>query len=226
MLWFPTTVRSARWSNSGAFGLVRFDLAGWSYGGHVALAFALEYPRRVRTLTVIEPNTVWILREMGYDPEAVASLALLEPVLLAVPSPPQVPQALERYRAGDRAGAVDLFLQGTCGPGYRAPLGQAVPGAVDQAVADAATFFEQELPALRQWAFGPADARRLGAPVLAVVGERSGPIHRQRWDLLRAWVPQAEPFVLPGAGHLLHLQQPRDMADALAGFFARHPLAG
>ena len=29
-------------------------------GGHVALAFTLEYPRRVRTLTVIEPRPGWI----------------------------------------------------------------------------------------------------------------------------------------------------------------------
>ena len=129
------------------------------------------------------------------------------------------------YRAGDRAGAVDLFLQGTCGPDYRAPLERAVPGAVDQAVADAPTFFEQELPALREWAFGPEEARRVRPPVLAVVGEKSGPVHRQRWDLLRAWLPQAESFALPGAGHLLHLQQPRAMAEALAAFFGRHPLA-
>jgi 3-oxoadipate enol-lactonase len=159
-------------------------------------------------------------------PDAVRSLGLLEPVLPAVPSPPQVPQAAERYRAGDTAGAVDLFLQGTCGPDYRPALERAVPGAVDQAVADAATFFTQELPALRRWAFGPADARRVCRPVLAVVGERSGPVHRRRWDLLRDWLPDAEPFVLPDAGHLLHLQNPRGVAEALAAFFARHPLAG
>ena len=33
-----------------------------------------------------------------------------------------------------------------------------------------------------------------------------------------------EPFVLAGATHLLHRQRPRAMAEALAGFFARHPL--
>ncbi|MBI3971667.1 MAG: alpha/beta hydrolase [Chloroflexi bacterium] len=52
-------------------GLDRFDLAGWSYGGHVALAFTLEYPERVRTLTVIEPPAVWILRETGHAADAL-----------------------------------------------------------------------------------------------------------------------------------------------------------
>ena len=44
-------------------------------------------------------------------------------------------------------------------------------------------------------------------------------------DLLLAWLPNAESFVLPEAGHLLHLEQPRAMAEGLAAFFARHPLA-
>jgi pimeloyl-ACP methyl ester carboxylesterase len=56
-------------------GLDRFDLAGWSYGGHVSLAFTLEYPHRVRSLTVIEPPAAWILRETGH---AAASLARSE----------------------------------------------------------------------------------------------------------------------------------------------------
>jgi hypothetical protein len=29
---------------------------------------------------------------------------------------------------------------------------------------------------------------------------------------------------LPGAAHLLHVENPRGMAEALAAFFARHPL--
>jgi pimeloyl-ACP methyl ester carboxylesterase len=53
-----------------AMGLDRFDLAGWSLGGLVALAFSMEHPARVRTLTLVEPAAVWLLRETGYqDPE-------------------------------------------------------------------------------------------------------------------------------------------------------------
>src|SRR5688572_18003210 len=48
-------------------------------------------------------------------PEIVHSVALLEPALMVVPSPPEVPQALELFRAGDRLAAVETFLRGTCG---------------------------------------------------------------------------------------------------------------
>jgi pimeloyl-ACP methyl ester carboxylesterase len=55
-------------------GLESFDLAGWSHGGLVALAFALEYPQRVRSLTVVEPAATWILKEVGWHPDKLATL--------------------------------------------------------------------------------------------------------------------------------------------------------
>ena len=60
------TEREAPLATVDGLGLDSFDLAGWSYGGHVALAFALEYLERVRTLTLIEPEASWILRKTGH----------------------------------------------------------------------------------------------------------------------------------------------------------------
>src|SRR5262245_24644171 len=102
---------------------------------------------------------------------------------------------------------------------------KAIPGALDQAVANADTFFGQELPALRQWSFGQDEARRITQPVLLVLGEKSGPIHRQRQEILRTWLPKAEAFSLSDAGHLLQVENPRGMAEGLVTFFARHPLS-
>ena len=62
----PLTEREALLTTVGELGLDCFDLVGWSYGGLVSLAFALEYPGRVRTLTLIEPEAPWILRETGH----------------------------------------------------------------------------------------------------------------------------------------------------------------
>jgi pimeloyl-ACP methyl ester carboxylesterase len=182
-------------------GIERAHVVGHSASGCIALQIALEVP------------------------DGVHSLALLEPALLAVPSPPEVPRALDLYRTGDKSMAVDTFLRGTCGPNYRGVLENAVPGAVDQALAEADTFFSHELPALRQWSFGPDDARRIGQPVLAVIGENSDSRFHQRQKLILEWLPNVEQFVLPGAGHLLHLQNATAMAEGLAAFIARHPMA-
>lgn len=43
------------------------DLIGMSHGGVTALVFATRYPRRVRTLTVIEPPAFWVLPNHGRD---------------------------------------------------------------------------------------------------------------------------------------------------------------
>ena len=67
-------------------------------------------------------------------------------------------------------GAVDTWMRGVCGPDYRAALEQALPNAFDQAVADADTFFGQELPAVTQWTFGHEEAARIAQPALVVLG--------------------------------------------------------
>jgi hypothetical protein len=75
-------------------------------------------------------------------PDVVHSLALLESALLAVPTGPYGAQAIQRYRAGDKEGVIDVWVAGVCGPTYRSVLAQALPGAFEQAVADADTFFD------------------------------------------------------------------------------------
>jgi pimeloyl-ACP methyl ester carboxylesterase len=130
-----------------------------------------------------------------------------------------------RYRAGDRAGAVDIFARGVFGSDYRGPLERGLPGAFEQAVADADAFFTQEMPALQQWSFSQADAARITQPTLAIRGENTAPTFPERLQLLVSWLPNGQLFELPNATHLLHLQNAQGMAEALASFYAQHPLA-
>lgn len=188
-------------------GISRAHIVGHSSSGNIALQMALDAA------------------------DSVHSLAILEPALLSVPAAATsrafVGAAMQRYRSGDGSGAVDTFLRGTCGPDYRDPLNRALPGGFDQYVADAATFFEQEFPALQQWSFDQEDAARVSQPVLAVVGARSlemDPIWGERHQRLLDWLPDVEPFVLPDATHLLQVMNPHGMAAGLAEFWSRHPL--
>jgi hypothetical protein len=41
---------------------------------------------------------------------------------------------------------------------------------------------------------------------------------------VREWFPRAKGYVLPAATHGLQMQNPHDLAEALAGFLKRHPL--
>jgi hypothetical protein len=58
-----------------------------------------------------------------------------------------------------------------------------------------------------------------------VLGESTTATFAERRELLLSWLPNVEPFDLPDATHLLHVQNPRGMAESLANFYARHPLS-
>jgi pimeloyl-ACP methyl ester carboxylesterase len=191
-------------------GVQRAHVVGHSTGGSIALQLALDAP------------------------DVVHSIALLEPALFAVPSAPQLMEsfapAFQMYEAGNKAGAVDGCLRTVFGPEYRDMLDRVLPGAFAQAVTDADTFFQFEMPALQQWNlnFTKADAGRIEQPVLSVVGSESHTLWVGRTEiheLVQAWFPRTEAFVLQGAEHALQLMNPTGMAEGLAGFFARHPVA-
>lgn len=187
-----------------SLGITRAHIVGHSSGGNIAMQLALDAPQMVQSLVLLEPAV---------------------PVPSgAVPLRPGATSAVELFRAGDKAGAVDAFMKTVAGPTYRAVLDRMLPGAFAQAVADADTFFGQELPAVREWTFGAQQAALIHQPALVVMGGRShevSPIWQQRQDLLLASLDDAEPFVLDGATHMLHLHNPRGLAERLAIFFAR-----
>jgi pimeloyl-ACP methyl ester carboxylesterase len=45
--------------------LLDADIIGMSHGGVIAIVYALDDPRRVRTLILIEPPAFWMLPNYG-----------------------------------------------------------------------------------------------------------------------------------------------------------------
>jgi len=187
-------------------GVERAHIVGHSFGGAIALQLALDAPDLVHSLAVLEPALIVGESAQSYR----ESLARGE----------------QRYREAGAATVVDEFLRARW-PGYRAELDRILPGAFEQAVADAGASFELELPALRDWCFGEAEARRITQPVLVVLGAESGalsPRFGETYRLLLAWLPRAEGHILTGAAHGQQMQDPRGVAEVLAAFYARHPI--
>jgi pimeloyl-ACP methyl ester carboxylesterase len=220
--------RLIRYNRRGYAGSSRPD-GGLPVAGHAADCLAL-----IRNLDASPAHVVGhssggaIALQLALDaPEAVRSLTLLEPALLGVPSGAKMFEelgpAIQKYQGGDKAGAVDGFMQTVCGKTYRGSVEAALRGALDQAVNDADDFFGGELPAVGGWTFTREDAARIQQPVLAVMGANSdavisAPMYSEIQARLLEWFPQAKPFVLPRAAHLLHIQNPTDMAERLAAF--------
>ena len=184
-------------------------VVGHSFGGAIALSLAMDAPQLVHTITLMEPALVLGASGPGYRKAIARDLA--------------------RYRAGDADGTVDEFLSARFGTTYREPLERVLPGSFSQAVANARTSFESDMPAAADFQFGEEQARTITHPALIVLGadsdalwSRFGETHR----LLCAWLRDVESFVLPAAAHGMQMQNPGHMGERLHAFLRKHPIEG
>jgi pimeloyl-ACP methyl ester carboxylesterase len=204
-------------------GVTSAHVIGHSYGGTTALQLAAE------------------------TPEAVASLVLLEPGLIAqIPSAAAVGDAMapivQPFAEGDTERATDMFLRFVMGPDYKQWLVDNVSaGAFAQSVGDADDAFGGDLTSLGTWAFGAEQAANIACPVLLVLGNASHATVMQALaelgsdvpdvdffgemiDVAQSWIPQAEVVRLDGLNHALQMQDPDVVARAVTSFLAEHRL--
>jgi len=184
-------------------GLVKAHLVGHSIGACIALQAALQ------------------------EPEAVASLALLEPpVMTATTDPSPVLTVLSAstalWKEGDRAGAMETFMRGIVDPDYERVLDEVLRTWRDDAMRGTDTFFQTDQPAMQTWRFEKPEATRVQHPAILFLGEASTRINAVRQPIHRtllSWLPNAEGHTLKGASHLLPLQAPAEISAALTEFY-------
>jgi pimeloyl-ACP methyl ester carboxylesterase len=187
-------------------GIERAHIVGHSGGGRIALQLTLDAPEVVHSLTLIEPS--------GLGPVPGAA-AFAEEV--AKP-------AHQRYRAGDAAGAVDIFLRGVLGPNWRAEIASTLPGGPEQAVRDARADFGGP-PSTEPQYFDKEQLSRISQPVLYVWGTETFPVVKEVSQQIHRWIPAAEVHTVPGVGHGMPTLQPRAAARIIVDFLRGHPLS-
>jgi pimeloyl-ACP methyl ester carboxylesterase len=183
----------------------RAHVVGHSGSGVIALQLALDAPERVGSLVFEEPAFASIRPEW----QAMMHDVIARPVA--------------RARSGDERGAVDQWMRGVSDD-WRTELTRSVPGGPQQTLDDAAAFFADVDP-VDAWRFDHARVAEVAVPVLYVLGADSPAYAAAVMRAFQAVVVQTETAVIPGAGHMLHADQPERVAVALGEFFARHPLA-
>ncbi len=188
----------------------RAHIAGHSSGGVIGLQLAMDHPDRV------------------------GSLMLLEPALMTVPSGEQFGEKLQPsfdyYEAGDPTAAVDSFMTVVAGDQWRDFASASMPGAVEQANADAATFFELEAPAVMAWRRDEAVLDAFDRPVLYLWGSESGKVigveaaYREGRDLVKDWFPQTHEHHIENINHALQMQDAQAVAEGMAAFLRANSL--
>jgi pimeloyl-ACP methyl ester carboxylesterase len=169
-------------------GLDEADLVGASFGGRVALQVAARAPGRVRSLAVLAPA----LPDWDYTDPALLAYAAAEEAALA---------------RGDVDEAVELNVR-MWADGLSARDQEYVAGAQRRAFElGAEDAVEEE---------HPFDLAAITADTLVMVGDRDVPDFVAIGRHLAATLPGPELRVVEGAGHLLALERPDEVAGALA----------
>lgn len=201
-------------------GMRRVHALGHSLGGTIAIQLAVSQPDLVGDLALMEPAIMGAIAkaEAQTNPQAAGSQDAFRRGM---------DEVYRIYSTGDRRGALNAFLETRAGGSFRGVLDWlTTTGEFDQAIADADTFLEVEMPAAFAWNFSPEDAAKLTQPVLSILGAHSPERARHVHEALTRWVPQTELAVLPNAEHALPLMDPPGIAQVCADWFAKHPLNG
>lgn len=170
-------------------------VVGASYSAAVALSLAVRHP------------------------EAVSSLALVEPPPYDTPGATEFRSAIEEpvevhARLGART-ALEHVMRMIDGPDWRAHAERDLPGSVGDMERDAETFFRSDVPALLGWTFDDDQASGIRCPTLLVGGATSHPWFAEMLDRLQRVVASTTRVSVPGAGHSVALTHPAAVGAAV-----------
>ncbi len=190
---------------------------GHSYGAAVALRFALEQPERVRSMVLIEPVALHLLRQGGSVPADGQLLAEVMEVAALVS---------DGVASGDYRAAMGRFVDYWSGAGAWLRMKPELQGALARRIPQVALDF---------WAATteptPRSAyRRIAAPTLVLRGGRSPRPARRIAELVAGSLPAGRLETVEGAGHMLPLTHAEIVNAAIAehlmpGMAAQRPLA-
>lgn len=178
----------------------RFDLVGHSFGGVVALRLALDHPDRVQSLTLIEPPLFAAARAAG--DLRFATYHARHRAFEALVHQGRPREALAAFH-GDWGNGVAL---------------EALPDRVVGYMQDRIHLIAGQAAVLqddRAGILAPGGLERLAMPILLIEGLASPPIAGAILTALAARLPQARREGIAGAGHMVPITHPAEVAQVL-----------
>jgi pimeloyl-ACP methyl ester carboxylesterase len=178
-------------------------LVGHSYGGAVALRFAVERPERLQSLTLIEPVAFHLLRAAPRDSadrglfREIAAIATCLAIAAA---------------RGDEGGGMAAFVDYWNGVGAWQQMKPELQAALARCAAKVTLDFEATMTEPTTL----AALERIDVPTLILRGSNSPRPTRRIAELLAEALPNARLRTIEGAGHMLPLTHGEAVNAAIA----------
>ncbi len=178
-----------------------FHLLGHSYGGTICMRLALEFPERLKSLTLIEPTTPWLL-----DP-AADKVAFDEISTTAH-------EFQSAFEAGDPGPGIEYYFDYWNGPG----AWKAAPDEVRAYCIKTAEKTYREFDVILDPSHQITPLSTLAMPLLLVRGEITRAPARRVTEIIHAALPHSALVDIPGAGHMSPITHADHVNEAVAGF--------
>lgn len=195
-------------------------LVGNSWGAFICLRAAMQEPAAVRSLVLEEPPLVPLITGAPPSPAHIFKSLLRHPILtltLMRFGAGTIAPMTKLVKAGEVEASIDRFAQGVLGKQSFAALPADVRAHMS---ANAATHLGQ---ALVDGGFEPLTESQIAAvaaPALIITGANSPSVLKRFDGLLARLLPNNRTLTVPAASHVMHLENPTAVNDALLGFLA------
>jgi pimeloyl-ACP methyl ester carboxylesterase len=177
-------------------------LVGHSYGGLVALGFAIRAPERVRSLVLMEPPVMTLFVSIPPRPAEILALALRSPrtaVGIVKLGALGLGRAAAAFERGDSEAAMKRMGTAILGRQAFDVLSEERASQVRDNLIKEESSSRDFLPRL-----DADELRRLRVPVLIAEGTQSPRVFARLNDHLETILPNTERVRIPNASHLMH----------------------
>jgi hypothetical protein len=113
-------------------------------------------------------------------------------------------------------------MKSAIGTNYKEIIANIMPSNFfELAVADAKTFFHEEIPPMRSWTFTKTQTKALvNTPVLHIRGiQKAKKISKDREELLKYWLPQTVNTSISNTPHMLQITNTKEVIHLIKLFF-------
>ncbi|HSK72000.1 MAG TPA: alpha/beta fold hydrolase, partial [Pyrinomonadaceae bacterium] len=172
-------------------------ILGLSFGGAIAIDFALENPAMTDALIVASSALSSLKNDYLEGLDALSVIA-------------------------DKSGAASAIDELMSNPSFVAPENAAARQKTREILLDNAHIFETRFPLIRFWQppqFSlDENICRINAPTLIIVGDRDAPVINDIADNLSKSINGAKKVVIKNAGHMINLEKPAEFNRAVTDF--------